>query len=58
MHKVDGDTVYRIASITKIFTALAAQQLEGKVRLSESVTEYVPDLIDIKSTKTGVPSVD
>lgn len=29
VHKVDGDTVYRIASISKIFNALSVLQLEG-----------------------------
>jgi len=58
VHKVDGDTVYRIGSITKFFTALPVLQLEGKFKPSESATEYVPDVLDVKVTGTCFPSVD
>ncbi|HLC95366.1 MAG TPA: serine hydrolase domain-containing protein [Patescibacteria group bacterium] len=38
------DTCYRIASISKIFTAVAIMQLveQGKVRLNDTVTRYLP----------------
>ncbi|HEY2407259.1 MAG TPA: serine hydrolase domain-containing protein [Polyangiaceae bacterium] len=43
---IDADTVFRIASLTKSFTALAVLQLrdEGKLGLDEPVTRYVPEL--------------
>ena len=38
------DTLYRIASITKLFTSTAILQLRdaGKLRLSDPLTEYLP----------------
>jgi hypothetical protein len=58
VHEVDGDTVYRIASVTKLFTAVSVLQLEGKVNLAESIAKYVPDLLNISSAQTGLSSVD
>jgi len=44
--KVTPDTIFRIASVTKQFTAVAALQLvqAGKVSLTDPITQYVPDL--------------
>lgn len=58
VQEVDGDTVYHIASITKLFTAISVLQLEGKVNLAKSIAEYVPDLLNISSAETGLSSVD
>lgn len=43
---VDGDTVFRIASMTKSFTALAILSLRdaGKLALDDPVERYVPEL--------------
>ncbi|KAK3675215.1 hypothetical protein LTR78_004724 [Recurvomyces mirabilis] len=45
-HGVDGSTTYRIASNTKIFTAMAVlqQQAKGKIDLDHAVSDYVPEL--------------
>lgn len=42
----DTDTVYRIGSITKMFTALMLEQLveAGKVHLSDPVEKYFPEV--------------
>ena len=42
---VDSTTTYRIASLTKVFTALAVFQLaaQGKIELDSSVTRILPD---------------
>lgn len=42
----DTDTIYRIGSITKMFTALMLEQLveAGKVRLSDPVEKYFPEI--------------
>lgn len=44
---VDGSSVYRIASNTKVFTALAIlqQQSKGALSLDDAVIKYVPDLL-------------
>ena len=43
---VTGNTAFRIASISKVFTVLAilVQQREGKLSLKDPVTKYLPDL--------------
>ncbi|KAK8089738.1 beta-lactamase 2 [Apiospora hydei] len=46
-HKVDADTVYRIASISKLFTVLGLLLLDG-VRMDDPVTKYLPQLRDLK----------
>jgi CubicO group peptidase (beta-lactamase class C family) len=46
-HKVaDRNTVYRIGSITKPFTAVMLMQLEqaGKIRLADPVEKYFPEI--------------
>jgi CubicO group peptidase (beta-lactamase class C family) len=44
--KVDSNTVFRIASLTKSFTALSVLKLrdEGRVTLDEPATRYLPEL--------------
>ncbi|KAJ4201207.1 hypothetical protein NW767_006859 [Fusarium falciforme] len=41
--EVDTDTVYRIGSVSKAFTVLAALKLSG-VRMDDAVTKYLPQL--------------
>ena len=43
---VTGNTAFRIASISKIFTVLAIllQQQDGNLNLKDPVTKYLPDL--------------
>ena len=43
VHKVKGDTVYRIASVTKLFTVLAVL-LEERIHLNDSIGEYIKEL--------------
>ncbi len=47
---VDGDTVFRIASMTKSFTAMAILKLrdEGKVSLDADASTYLPMLRDLR----------
>lgn len=46
---IDKDTVFRIASMTKSFTGMALVKLrdEGKLRLDDPVTEYIPELASL-----------
>lgn len=46
----DTTTIYRIASITKTFTAVLLLQLteQGKVKLDDAVEQYVPEVRNIK----------
>lgn len=66
--KVDDDTLFNIASITKVFTGVVLMQLveQGKLDMSASITDYLPDLplawqpIKIKHLVThssGLPNV-
>lgn len=57
-HEVDGDTVYRIGSVTKLFTALSILQLEGKIDLSDPITKYIPRLGDLSGSNDSLTVVD
>jgi D-alanyl-D-alanine carboxypeptidase len=50
--RADPKTLYRIASITKTFTATAVMQLrdEGKLALDDPLAMYLPELASAKST--------
>ena len=51
---VEPDTIFRIASMTKPVTAVAALMLydEGRVRLDDPITDVVPELSDLKVLRT------
>jgi len=53
------ETVYRIGSITKQFTALMLLQLvrDGKVRLSDPVEKYFPEINKVKGRYAGAPPI-
>ena len=48
------DTVYRVASISKLFTATAVMQLEeqGKINIDQPITAYMPEF-SVKSRFSG-----
>jgi CubicO group peptidase (beta-lactamase class C family) len=54
---VDADTVFRIASMTKSFTALAILKLrdEGKLSLDDPAERYVPQLKGLRYPTTDSP---
>jgi CubicO group peptidase (beta-lactamase class C family) len=56
---VDGDTVFRIASMTKSFTAMAILKLRdaGKLSLDEPAERYVPELKGLKYPTTDAPKI-
>ena len=53
----DRNTVYRIASITKPFTAVMLMQLvaAGRVQMSDPVDRYLPEVSQIGSRPPGAP---
>jgi D-alanyl-D-alanine carboxypeptidase len=53
------DTVYRIGSITKQFTALMLLQLveSGKARLSDPVEKYFPEVNKVEGRFAGAPPI-
>jgi D-alanyl-D-alanine carboxypeptidase len=55
----DQDTVYRIGSITKMFTALMLEQLveAGKVHLSDPAEKYFPEIKTVQDRFPGAPPV-
>ena len=56
---VNADTVFRIASMTKSFTAMAILKLrdEGKLSLDDPVSKYVPSLIDLPYPTKDSPAL-
>ena len=55
----DRNTVYRIGSITKPFTAVMLMQLlnAGKIRLSDPVEKYFPEIKQVGGMPPGAPPV-
>jgi CubicO group peptidase (beta-lactamase class C family) len=53
------DTVYRIGSITKMFTALMLAQLvdDGKVHLSDPVEKYLPEVKTVQGRFPDAPPI-
>jgi CubicO group peptidase (beta-lactamase class C family) len=56
---VDTGTVFRIASMTKSFTALAILQLRdaGKLALDDPAEKYVPELARLRYPTTDAPKI-
>jgi CubicO group peptidase (beta-lactamase class C family) len=56
---IDPDSVFRIASMTKSFTALSVLKLrdEGKVSLDEPAEKYLPELAALKSPTRDAPPI-
>jgi CubicO group peptidase (beta-lactamase class C family) len=54
-----NDTAYRIGSITKQFTALALLQLveQGKMRLTDPLEKYVPEVKQVQKKFDGTPPI-
>ena len=52
---VDMDSVWRIYSMTKPITSVVIMDLqeEGKLKLSDPVSKYIPELADMKVAKIG-----
>ncbi|MDX1939286.1 MAG: serine hydrolase domain-containing protein [Saprospiraceae bacterium] len=52
-------TVYRIASMSKSFTAMAILKLrdEGKLNLSDPVSKYIPEFQNVKPLTTDAPPI-
>jgi CubicO group peptidase (beta-lactamase class C family) len=55
----DKDTVYRIGSITKMFTALMLEQLAdaGKVQLTDPVEKYLPEVNTVQGRVAGASPI-
>src|SRR5262249_52000665 len=56
---VDTDTVFRIASMTKSFTAMSILKLrdEGKLSLDDPAERYVPELKALKYPTSDAPKI-
>lgn len=57
VEKVDVDTVFRIGSVTKIFTVLAFLAETGDKYFNRPITQFVPELQDIVNRR-GNATVD
>lgn len=51
--RVDGDTVYRIGSITKIFTMLTFLATVGDGVLNDPITEHLPEIAELARRADG-----
>lgn len=60
-HNVTGDTVFRIASVSKTITILSLLMLGDEIHFSDPITKYVPELNQLKteqSVNNPVTTVD
>lgn len=69
--KLDGDTIFQLGSLTKVFTGLllADMTVRGEVRLEDSANKYLPQdaqlaergrpitLLDMARHRSGLPSM-
>lgn len=57
--KVDEDTIFHWASITKTATAIAIMQLRdrGEIKLSDPITKYVPELRKVHNPFGGMDEI-
>ncbi|KAL1838571.1 hypothetical protein VTJ49DRAFT_2498 [Mycothermus thermophilus] len=53
VRRVDGNTVFRIGSVTKIYTVLAFLATVGDGVWNDPVTKYVPELAEIAANNAG-----
>lgn len=53
VHKVDSNTVFRIGSITKVFTVLAFLATVGDGIWNDPVTKYIPELAELAGKTPG-----
>jgi len=44
---VDNNTIFRVASVTKVFTVLAVL-LGNKIKMEDLIPEFIPELDDPK----------
>src|SRR3954470_6601311 len=56
---VDGDSVFRIASMTKSFTAMSILKLrdEGQLSLDDPAERYVPEMAGLTYPTTDAPKI-
>lgn len=49
---LDGDTVFEIGSVTKVFTSLALMDMvqKGEVSLDDPVAKFLPDMVNVPGT--------
>lgn len=59
-HTVGGDTVFRIGSVSKVFTVMGLLLLGDKISMADPITKYVPELTRLKGEtgKNAVTAVD
>ncbi|KAJ9144081.1 Beta-lactamase-like protein 2 [Pleurostoma richardsiae] len=53
VRKVDGNTVYRLGSVTKVFTVLTYLAQVGNRSWNDPVTNYIPELERMAATRTS-----
>ncbi len=53
--KVDANTVYRVGSITKLFTVLVFLVGAGDARFNDPITRYIPELLAPNKARNSQP---
>ncbi|KAI0515076.1 beta-lactamase/transpeptidase-like protein [Xylaria bambusicola] len=51
--KIDGDTVYRIGSLTKVFTMLTFLAEVGDSVWNDPIAKYIPEVADMAANSSG-----
>jgi CubicO group peptidase (beta-lactamase class C family) len=50
---VDNNTIFRVASVTKVFTVLAVL-LENKIKMEDLISKFIPELNDPKWAEVSI----
>jgi CubicO group peptidase (beta-lactamase class C family) len=53
--KVDTDTVFRLGSLTKVFSVMNWLANDGDVKWNTPITEFVPELKEIQASRPNDP---
>lgn len=52
--KVDGDSIFRLASVSKVFTVWTVLTAIGDKHFNDPITKYIPELADAKPNTTAI----
>ncbi|KFZ03606.1 hypothetical protein V502_10808 [Pseudogymnoascus sp. VKM F-4520 (FW-2644)] len=56
--KIDSDSIYRLASVSKVLTVYTFLAAVGDVSFNEPITKYIPELAEYAAQHAGADEID